>query len=221
MNRANLEVMTHAQVDRLVLEGRRVTGVDVRRQGQPIRVGVRGEAILSAGSIGSPQILQLSGIGPGALLRQHGIAVQHDLAGVGENLQDHLQIRCAYKVQGVKTLNERTQTLWGKAMIGLEYAIFQSGPMSMSPSQLGCFAKSDASRDTPNLQYHVQPLTLEKFGEPLASVSRRSRRASATCGPTAGAGCASRAPIRWRIPKSGRTISRPKATAASPPTASS
>jgi choline dehydrogenase len=167
MNRANLEVLTHAQVERLVLKDRRVTGVDLRRNGQPVHVAVRREAILSAGSIGSPQILQLSGIGPDAVLQQHGIAVRHALAGVGENLQDHLQIRCAYKVQGVKTLNERTQTLWGKAMIGLEYAVFQSGPMSMAPSQLGCFAKSDPSRDTPNLQYHVQPLTLEKFGEPL------------------------------------------------------
>jgi choline dehydrogenase len=167
MNRANLAVMTHAQVERLVLKDRRVIGVELRREGKPISVTVRREAILSAGSIGSPQILQLSGIGPGAVLRKHGVEVRHDLAGVGENLQDHLQIRCAYKVQGVKTLNERTQTLWGKAMIGLEYALFQSGPMSMAPSQLGCFAKSDASRDTPNLQYHVQPLTLEKFGEPL------------------------------------------------------
>ena len=167
MNRANLEVMTHAQVERLVLKDRRIAGVDLRREGKPVHVAVRREAILSAGSIGSPQILQLSGIGPSAVLQTHGVAVQHDLAGVGENLQDHLQIRCAYKVQGVKTLNERTQTIWGKAMIGLEYALFQSGPMSMAPSQLGCFAKSDASRDTANLQYHVQPLTLEKFGEPL------------------------------------------------------
>jgi choline dehydrogenase len=167
LGRANLEVMTHAHVERLVLDGRRVTAVELRRQGQPVRAGVRGEIILSAGAIGSPQILQVSGIGPSGLLQRHGIAVHHALAGVGENLQDHLQIRCAYKVQGVKTLNERTQTLWGKAMIGLEYALFQSGPMSMSPSQLGCFAKSDASRATANLQYHVQPLTLEKFGEPL------------------------------------------------------
>ena len=167
MGRGNLEVMTHAQVERLILDGKRVTGVALRRQGTPVTVGVRREAILSAGAIGSPQILQLSGIGPGALMQQMGITGRHDLAGVGENLQDHLQIRCAYKVQGVKTLNERTQTLFGKAMIGLEYALFQSGPMSMAPSQLGAFAKSDPSRETPNLQYHIQPLTLEKFGEPL------------------------------------------------------
>jgi choline dehydrogenase len=167
MSRANLEVMTHAQVDRLVLDGRRVTGVELRRQGTPIRVDVRREAILAAGSIGSPQILQLSGIGPGGLLSRHGIEVRHDLPGVGENLQDHLQVRCAYKVSGVGTLNERTQSLFGKAKIGLEYVLFQSGPMSMAPSQLGCFAKSDPSRATANVQFHVQPLTLEKFGEPL------------------------------------------------------
>jgi choline dehydrogenase len=165
--RTNLEVVTHTQVERLRLQGRRVVGVELRRDGASTTVGVAREAILSAGSIGTPQILQLSGIGPPALLKKHGIAVRHALPGVGENLQDHLQVRCAYKVEGIETLNERTQTLWGKARIGLEYMLFQSGPMSMAPSQLGCFAKSDPSRDTPNLQYHVQPLTLEKFGEPL------------------------------------------------------
>ncbi|MBT5570649.1 MAG: choline dehydrogenase, partial [Alphaproteobacteria bacterium] len=121
----------------------------------------------SAGSIGSPQILELSGIGQPEVLREHGIDVVHKLSGVGENLQDHLQVRCAYKVSGVKTLNERTQSLFGKAGIALEYLLKRSGPMSMAPSQLGAFAKSDPSLEFPNLQYHVQPLTLEKFGEPL------------------------------------------------------
>jgi choline dehydrogenase-like flavoprotein len=111
--------------------------------------------------------LQLSGIGPSEALREHGISVQHELPGVGGNLQDHLQIRCAYRVEGVKTLNERANSLIGKVGIGLEYLLFQRGPMTMAPSQLGAFAKSDPSYDTPNIQYHVQPLTLDKFGEPL------------------------------------------------------
>jgi choline dehydrogenase len=111
--------------------------------------------------------LQVSGIGPAALLRERGVTVLHDLPGVGENLQDHLQVRCAYKVQGVKTMNERYQSLIQRAGFALEYAMFKRGPMTMAPSQLGAFTRSDASRETPNLQYHVQPLTLPKFGEPL------------------------------------------------------
>jgi choline dehydrogenase len=125
------------------------------------------EVLLAAGSIGSPQLLQLSGVGPGALLQSHGIAVQHDLPGVGENLQDHLQIRAAFKVQGVPTLNTLAGSWWGKARIGLEYMLRRSGPMSMAPSQLGAFARSDAQREWPNLEYHVQPLSLDAFGEPL------------------------------------------------------
>src|SRR5690606_30555392 len=121
----------------------------------------------AAGAIGSPMILQRSGIGAGDVLKAAGIEVRHELRGVGENLQDHLQIRCAFKVSGVRTLNERSQTLWHKAGIALEYAMRRSGPMSMAPSQLGSFARSDSSRETPNLQYHIQPLTLPKFGEPL------------------------------------------------------
>ena len=167
MQRANLEVMTHAVVQKIRLEGKRATGVEIVRRGVPGTLNARREIILSAGAIGSPQILQLSGIGPGQLLGRHGIKVAHALNGVGENLQDHLQIRCAYKVSGIKTLNERTQTLVGKAGIGLEYLLYRSGPMSMAPSQLGAFAKTDASRETANVQYHVQPLTLDTFGEPL------------------------------------------------------
>jgi choline dehydrogenase len=125
--------------------------------------------ILSAGSIGSPQILQLSGIGPAALLQQHGIAVAHDLPGVGANLQDHLQIRSVYQVKGVKTLNTQANSLWGKAMIGLEYVLKRSGPMSMAPSQLGAFTRSDPAQPHPNIEYHVQPLSLDAFGEPLHS----------------------------------------------------
>ena len=166
-HRANLSIWTDAQVSRLTLEDKRVTGLELTRAGVAQTVAARREVILAAGAIGSPQILQLSGIGPGDVLSAHGIQVRHALAGVGENLQDHLQVRCAYKVSGVETLNERTHSLLGMVKIGLEYAMFRSGPMSMAPSQLGAFARSDASRETPNLQYHVQPLTLAKFGEPL------------------------------------------------------
>jgi choline dehydrogenase-like flavoprotein len=167
MKRQNLSVLTHTSVERLLLNGRRVTGVAVKRKGLAFTIGARREVILSAGAIGSPQILQLSGIGPGEWLQRLGIEVRHACDGVGENLQDHLQLRCAYKVSGIETLNERSQRLWQKVGIGLEYALARSGPMSMAPSQLGTFAKSDPSRETPNLQYHVQPLTLPKFGKPL------------------------------------------------------
>ena len=125
------------------------------------------EVVLTAGSVGSTQILQLSGIGPGELLRRHEVPVVHELPGVGANLQDHLQIRSVYKVQGVKTLNTMANSLWGKAMIGLEYAIKRSGPMSMAPSQLGAFTRSDPAQPWPNIEYHVQPLSLDAFGEPL------------------------------------------------------
>ena len=167
MNRQNLAVITDAQVSALTFEGKRVTGAKLRVKGQAATITARAEVILAAGAIGSPQILQLSGIGPGGLLQSVGVEVRHDLSGVGANLQDHLQIRCAYKVHGVKTLNETSQKLWQKAGIALEYALKRTGPMSMAPSQLGAFAKSDPSRETPNVQYHVQPLTLPKFGEPL------------------------------------------------------
>ncbi|HEY5582648.1 MAG TPA: GMC oxidoreductase, partial [Rhodoferax sp.] len=145
----------------------RCSGVQVWMGGEMVNASATGEVILSAGSIGSPQILQLSGIGPAALLQQHGIAVQVDAPGVGANLQDHLQIRTVFKVNGVKTLNTQANSLWGKAMIGLEYALKRSGPMSMAPSQLGAFTRSDASQPYPNIEYHVQPLSLDAFGEPL------------------------------------------------------
>ncbi|MDH3563201.1 MAG: GMC oxidoreductase, partial [Gammaproteobacteria bacterium] len=123
------------------------------------------ETILAAGAVGSPQILQLSGIGPGALLQRHGIPVAHELP-VGENLQDHLQLRMAFKVNSTETLNTILSSWWGKAKIALEYALFRSGPMTMPPSQLGAFAKSNPSHATPNVEYHVQPLSLDKFGDP-------------------------------------------------------
>jgi len=167
MGRKNLNVVTHAQVERLLLDGKRVTGVDLLIKGNKAHATSQGEVILSAGAIGSPQIMQLSGIGPGAVLKDFDIQVAHELKGVGENLQDHLQIRCAYKVEDVKTLNESSASLWGKMKIALEYALHRSGPMSMAPSQLGMFAKTDPAFATPNIEYHVQPLTLEKFGQPL------------------------------------------------------
>ena len=166
-SRPNLSIVTHAQAERLILEGRRAAGVRFRRDGEAREARARGAVILAAGAIGSPHLLQLSGIGPGQLLQEHGIEVVHDLPGVGENLQDHLQIRCAYRVEGAKTLNERARSVFGKAGIALEYLLKRSGPMSMAPSQLGVFAKSSEAVETPDLEYHVQPLTLDRFGEPL------------------------------------------------------
>jgi len=174
-DRRNLTIWTEAEVDRLLIEPNpnglpRCSGVVLQRGVRSATVKAAREVILSAGAIGSPQILQLSGIGPGALLSSHNIDVVLDLPGVGENLQDHLQIRAVFKVEGVKTLNVLASSLFGKAKIGLEYALRRSGPMSMSPSQLGAFTRSDASRAHPNLEYHVQPLSLDAFGEPLHTV---------------------------------------------------
>ena len=171
-HRANLQVWTHAQVESLRIErdaeGRlRCTGCAVVREGRRLELRAAREVVLSAGSIGSAQLLQLSGIGPGELLREHGIEVLRDAPGVGANLQDHLQIRSVYKVQGVRTLNTLAGSLWGMAMIALEYAVKRSGPMSMAPSQLGAFTRSDPLRPYPNIQYHVQPLSLPAFGQPL------------------------------------------------------
>ncbi len=166
MNRPNLKVITGAQVKRLRLEGRRALGVEFFQGNEEVYAAARRETILAAGSIGSPQILQVSGIGPGALLQSHGIALQHQLP-VGENLQDHLQLRAAFKVKNVLTLNTIANSWWGKAKMALEYALYRTGPLTMAPSQLGAFVKSDDSQATPNLEFHVQPLSLDKFGDPL------------------------------------------------------
>ena len=172
--RPNFTMWTGAQVARLTFEtlpdgGRRCTGAEVWNGRETVRVRVAREVVLCAGSIGSPQILQLSGIGPAALLREHGIEVVADLPGVGANLQDHLQIRAVYRISGAPTLNVLASTLHGKARIGLEYLFKRSGPMSMAPSQLGAFTRSSPQQPWPNLQYHVQPLSLDAFGEPLHS----------------------------------------------------
>ncbi len=166
MNRPNLSVITGAQVKKLRLEGRRALGVEFMRGGEELFAAARRETLLAAGAIGSPQLLQLSGIGPGALLQRQGIAVAHDLA-VGENLQDHLQLRMAFRVQNVLTLNTMANSWWGKAKMALEYALRRTGPLTMAPSQLGAFLKSDPAQPTPNLEFHVQPLSLDKFGDPL------------------------------------------------------
>jgi choline dehydrogenase len=169
--RPNLVIRSHSQAQRLLFEGSRCVGVEVRStsgNGPGTWVArARDEVVLAAGSIGSPQLLQLSGVGSPDLLGQHGIAVTHALSGVGENLQDHLQLRMAFKVRGIKTLNTMANSLWGKAMMGLEYAFMRSGPLTMAPSQLGVFWQSSDEHATPNLQYHVQPLSLDKFGDPL------------------------------------------------------
>ncbi|SOE83143.1 choline dehydrogenase [Caballeronia arationis] len=170
MKRPNLTTITGAHTQRLIFEGNRCVGVDYRGGDVDYLAKARYEVILSAGAVNSPQILELSGVGNGARLQRLGIDVVRDLRGVGENLQDHLQLRMAYKVNGVRTLNTLSAHWWGKLFIGLQYALTRSGPMSMAPSQLGAFAKSnvnDASITRPDLEYHVQPLSLDRFGEPL------------------------------------------------------
>ena len=171
MRRSNLTVVTHAHVQRLRLDNqdgqRRATGLEVRiGKGASQTIQARREVILAAGSIGSPQILQLSGVGRGALLQGCGIPVVHDLPGVGENLHDHLQIRMIYKVHNTVTLNQRANSLFGKVAMGLEYFLFKTGPLTMPPSQLGAFARSDALQASANIEWHVQPLSLDKFGDP-------------------------------------------------------
>jgi len=171
--RPNLQVRTGAHVKRLLFDhlpdGRlRCSGVELQpASGAPVTLRAAHGVVLAAGAIGTPQILQLSGVGPAPLLREHGIEVRHELPGVGENLQDHLQIRAVFGVEGVKTLNAQANSLFGKAAIGLEYLLRRSGPMSMAPSQLGAFTRSSPAYAWPNIEYHVQPLSLPAFGEPL------------------------------------------------------
>ncbi|MDB2467402.1 GMC family oxidoreductase N-terminal domain-containing protein [Planktomarina temperata] len=169
--RPNLTIWTEAQAQKLSWSTAdngqpRCTGLSLSRAGQTVLVTANREVILSAGAINSPQILQLSGVGPADLLRSHGIEVIRD-APVGENLQDHLQIRAVFKVNGTQTLNTLANSLFGRLKIGAEYLLNRSGPMSMSPSQLGAFTRSDPARPHANLEYHVQPLSLEAFGEDL------------------------------------------------------
>jgi choline dehydrogenase len=165
--RPNLTVLTHAEVSRIEFENGRASGVLAQVGQQERRLRARREIILCCGSIGSPMVLQRSGIGPRPLLEKLGIEVRRELPGVGANLQDHLQLRLIYKVSDGHTLNQMAGSLWGKMNMGLRYALNRSGPLAMAPSQLGAFARSGPEQATPNLEYHVQPLSLERFGEPL------------------------------------------------------
>jgi len=167
MQRPNLTVVTDALVERVRVEEGRAAGIEFTRGGERSFAAARIETVLAAGAIGSPQLLQLSGIGPAALLRERGIPVAHELPGVGENLQDHLQLRMAFKVKNVLTLNTLANSWTGKAKMALEYALFRTGPLTMAPSQMGAFARSSPEHATPNIEFHVQPLSLDKFGDPL------------------------------------------------------
>ncbi len=167
LHRPNLRLETHVLVEKVIVENGRAVGVRFRRDGRIVEARAKGEVILSAGSIGSTQILKLSGIGPASELARHGIDIVLDKPGVGANLQDHLQQRAIYKVSGVKTLNETYHSLIKRAGMGLEYALFQRGPLTMAPSQLGIFTKSSPEHERANIQFHVQPLSLDKFGDPL------------------------------------------------------
>jgi choline dehydrogenase len=167
MRRANLRVVTHALVSRVVCSGRRATGVEWLADNLPQTASARAEVILAAGAINSPKLLELSGIGQPGRLTDLGVPVTHDLPGVGENLQDHLQIRTVFKVQGTRTLNDMTGSLTGKARIALRYALTRGGPMSMAPSQFGMFTRSGPDKETPDLEYHVQPLSTDRLGDPL------------------------------------------------------
>lgn len=166
-NRRNLTIITGALSDKVLFNEKRATGMQFYLNGELCQAHSRIETILSAGSIGSPAILQRSGIGEATFLQEKGIPVLVHSPGVGNNLQDHLQLRSIYKVQSIQTLNQIANTWQGKVKMGLEYAFMRKGPLTMAPSQLGLFARSDASVATPDLEYHVQPLSLDKFGEPL------------------------------------------------------
>jgi choline dehydrogenase-like flavoprotein len=167
LGRTNLRLETGCLVERLIFNGRAATGVQFRQNGATRSAACRGEIILSAGAIGSPQLLLLSGVGPGAALQTQGVPLVLDRAGVGGNLQDHLQLRMIYQVSGVKTLNETYQSLFNRAAMGLEYGLFRRGPLTMAPSQLGLFTRSDPHCERANIQFHIQPLSLDKFGDPL------------------------------------------------------
>lgn len=166
-HRRNLKIITRAHAQRIEFEGRRAVGVHFLQDGVQTYAGARAEIVLAAGAIGSPQLLQLSGVGPGRYLSSLGIPVVLDLPGVGNNLQDHLQLRLVYKLRNARTLNTMASSLWGKAMMGLEYYLRKRGPLTMAPSQLGIFARSSPEHERANVEYHVQPLSLERFGEDL------------------------------------------------------
>src|SRR6185437_2895134 len=167
LGRPNLRLETNVLTDRLIVENGRAVGVRFMQNGETIEARAKGEVILCAGSIGSVQVLHRSGIGPAEWLSPLGIDVVLDRQGVGRNLQDHLQQRAIYKVSGVRTLNETYYSLPRRALMGLDYAFRRRGPLTMAPSQLGIFTRSDPHRERANLEFHVQPLSLDKFGDPL------------------------------------------------------
>jgi choline dehydrogenase len=167
LKRPNLRVVTGAEAENLLMDGRRVTGISFHQAGRQVTARATREVILAAGAVNSPKLLELSGIGRPDILSSLGIEVRHQLDGVGENLQDHLQIRTVFKVRNARTLNRRYHNLLTRAGMGLEYALRRTGPLSMAPSQLGIFAKSDPRLATPDLEYHVQPLSTDRLGEPL------------------------------------------------------
>ncbi len=166
-HRPNLTIQTGVEIDTLILSEGRVRGVSGRQGGQSVNWQARAGVILSAGSIGSVQILQRSGIGPPETLHAAGVTPLIHAPGVGANLQDHLQQRAIYQVSGVRTLNETYHNLFTRALMGAEYALFRRGPLTMAPSQVGIFTRSDESQPRPDLQFHLQPLSLDKFGDPL------------------------------------------------------
>ena len=165
--RANLRVVTGAEVSRILFEGRRATGVAFRRGGAPCHAAAGGEVVLAAGAIGTPKLLELSGVGRPEILSESGVETRHAMTGVGENLADHLQIRTVFAVQGARTLNDLYASPLGRLRIAAEYALRRSGPMAMAPSQLGIFTRSSPEHETPDIEYHVQPLSLDAFGQPL------------------------------------------------------
>jgi len=166
-NRPNLKVLTHAHSTAILFEGKQAIGVAFDLKGVPAKATSSGEVILAAGAVNSPKLLELSGVGRGDVLSKFDIPVRHELQGMGENLQDHLQIRTVFKIRNAVTLNQKANSIFGKIAMGLEYALFRSGPLSMAPSQLGLFTKSDPRIETPDLEYHIQPLSTDKLGEPL------------------------------------------------------
>jgi choline dehydrogenase-like flavoprotein len=167
LHRPNLRLETGVLVEKVLFEGKRASGVRFSRGGESFEAGTKGEVILSAGSIGSVQILQLSGVGPTEWSATHGIETVLDKPGVGRNLQDHLQQRAIYKVNGARTLNETYHSLPRRGWMALQYAMLRRGPMTMAPSQLGIFTRSSPDHERANIEFHIQPLSLDKFGEPL------------------------------------------------------
>lgn len=167
LHRQNLRLETGVLVEKLLVENGRAVGVRYAQNGVTLEAKARGEIVLCAGAVGSPHLLQRSGIGPAEWLGAAGVGVVVDRRGVGRNLQDHLQQRAIYKVSGIRTLNETYYNFFRRSWMGIDYVLRRRGPLTMAPSQLGIFTRSDPSQERANIQFHVQPLSLDRFGEPL------------------------------------------------------